>query len=87
MLSSNRRIPNIGPRMSIVDNTGALLGRVGGCCAGLGRGQFVAPHGIAVDSHGDVYIGEVAHTAWSAVFPDTPRPSPVRSLRKLIRLD
>jgi hypothetical protein len=87
MLSSNRRIPNLGPRMSIVDNTGALLGRIGGCCAGLGCGQFVAPHGIAVDSRGDVYIGEVAHTAWSAVFPDTPRPSPVRSLRKLIRLD
>jgi hypothetical protein len=22
-------------------------------------GQFVAPHGIAIDSHGDIYVGEV----------------------------
>lgn len=87
MLSSNRRIPNLGPRVSIVDNTGALLGRVGDCCAGVLPGQFVAPHGIAVDSHGDVYLGEVSHTAWSAVFPDVPRPSPVRCLQKLTRLD
>lgn len=86
MLGSNRHYPNIGPRVSIVDNSGRLLGRVGGCCAGLKAGQFVAPHGIAVDSRGDVYIGEVAHTAWSAVFPDVPRPSPVRSLRKLVKL-
>jgi hypothetical protein len=24
-----------------------------------GLGNFVAPHGIAVDSHGSVYVGEV----------------------------
>lgn len=87
MLSSNIRIPNLGPRVSILDNEGRLLGRLGGCCAGLRPNQFVAPHGLAVDSRGDIYVGEVAHTAWSAVFPDTPRPSPVRSLRKLVKLD
>lgn len=88
MLSSNIRIPNLGPRVSILDNEGKLLGRLGGCCAGLRANQFVAPHGLAVDSRGDIYVGEVAHTAWSAVFPNTPRPSPVvRTLRKLVKID
>ncbi len=87
MLSSNIRIPNLGPRVSILDNEGKLLGRLGGCCAGLRANQFVAPHGLAVDSRGDIYVGEVAHTAWSAVFPSTPRPSPVRTLRKLVKID
>lgn len=87
MLSSNIRIPNLGPRVSILDNEGKLLGRLGGCCAGLRANQFVAPHGLAVDSRGDIYVGEVAHTAWSSVFPNTPRPSPVRTLRKLIKID
>lgn len=87
MLSSNIRIPNLGPRVSILDSEGKLLGRLGGCCAGLRANQFVAPHGLAVDSRGDIYVGEVAHTAWSAVFPNTPRPSPVRTLRKLVKID
>ena len=29
---------------------------------------LIAPHGIAVDSRGDVYIGEVANVAWNVVF-------------------
>jgi NHL repeat len=30
--------------------------------AGRGPGQFIAPHGIAVDSSGDIYVAEVANT-------------------------
>ena len=29
---------------------------------GEGAGQFIAPHGIAVDSHGDIYVAEVSYT-------------------------
>jgi hypothetical protein len=29
---------------------------------GEGGGQFIAPHGIAVDSHGDIYVAEVSYT-------------------------
>ena len=29
---------------------------------GEGPGQFIAPHGIAVDSRGDLYVAEVSFT-------------------------
>ena len=44
------------------------------------------PHGLAVDSRGDVYVGEVSATAWPQLKPDTPVPSPLHSLRKMRRL-
>jgi hypothetical protein len=85
MLDSNRRFPNLGPRLSIVDRHGRLVGRVARPGAGLDAGQFIAPHGVAVDSRGDVYVGEVSFTAWSAVFPDRPKPERMRTLQKLVR--
>jgi len=29
---------------------------------GEGPTQFIAPHGVAVDSRGDLYVGDVAYT-------------------------
>lgn len=85
MLESNRRFPNLGPRLSIATNKGRVLARIGPPHAGLAPGHFVAPHGIAVDSHGDLYVGEVSYTAWSAVFPSEPKPARIRTLQKLVR--
>ena len=53
--------------------------------AGEAPGQFIAPHGVAVDSHGDIYIGEVSNTVWAleGLLLDNPRE--LRSLRKLVR--
>ncbi len=51
-------VPELGHRFSIVDGEGELLARWGGDSS-REAGQFVAPHGVAVDSHGDLYIGEV----------------------------
>ena len=31
---------------------------------GTEAGKFIAPHGIALDSRGDIYVGEVAYTNW-----------------------
>ena len=31
---------------------------------GSKSGQFVSPHGLAVDSRGDIYVGEVRYTNW-----------------------
>ena len=79
----NHEMPNLGPRVTITDNKGKLLGRIQRTPSrGTGPGQFVSPHGIAVDSRGDLYVGEVAYTAWKSNFPDTPRPAVVRSLQK-----
>jgi hypothetical protein len=45
--------------------------------------QFIAPNGLATDSRGDIYVGEVSYGAWAGTFPGTERPAQVRSLRKL----
>ena len=87
-LSVNRNIPNIGPRISIYDLNGQLQARVSAdepC--GTAPGQFVSPHGMAVDSHGDMYVGEVAYTSWSSSFPDIPKPEYIRCLQKLIKIE
>ena len=54
--------------------------------AGLEVGKFLAPHGLAIDSRGDIYVGEVSYTNWPTTFPDTPMPRPLRSLQKLERV-
>lgn len=83
----NREVPNIGPRISIVDHEGKLLSRFGAAHAGYDRpDQFVAPHGMAVDSRGDIYVGEVSFTAWSQIYPNKEIPKGLRTLRKLVRV-
>ncbi len=83
----NRAVPNLGPRLTIVDNQGNRLARIGDYNgAGNEPGQFISPHGLAVDSRGDVYVGEVSATAWPQLNPDDPVPDPLRSLRKLVKV-
>jgi hypothetical protein len=78
----SRNVPNLGPRVTIVDNAGKRISRLGGLGPGLGPTEFLAPHGLAVDSHGDLYIGEVSWTNWPQTFRDKPRPDNLRSLHK-----
>lgn len=83
----NLAYKNLGPRLSIVDNEGNLLSRLGGeDGAGLNVGQFMAPHGLAVDSKGDIYVGEVSYTNWNTSHPGQEMPRPLRSLQKLERV-
>ena len=41
---------------------GHLQTRIGEPEEGEGPTQFIAPHGVAVDSRGDLYVGDVAYT-------------------------
>lgn len=60
---SNRDWPGIGPRLSIMDRTGKLLARLGDRRSSTVRDSaFTSPHGVAVDSHGAIYVGEVSRT-------------------------
>ena len=68
--------------MTIVDHTGKRIARLGGLGPGLGPAEFVAPHGLAVDSRGDLYVGEVSCTNWPQTFRDKPLPDNLRSLHK-----
>jgi hypothetical protein len=47
----------------------------------------MAPHGIALDSKGDIYVGEVGVTDWKTSFPDTEMPAHVRVKRCLQKLE
>ena len=83
----NRQVPNLGLRISIMDHEGKLLSRFGAAHAGFERpDQFVAPHGMAVDSHGDIYVGEVSYAAWPQIYPDKEIPKGLNTLRKLVRV-
>ena len=73
--------------LPIVDAKGKRIARLGGEDGpGQEPGKFLAPHGLAVDSRGDIYVGEVCYTNWKTSFPDTPQPKTIRSLQKLARV-
>ena len=75
--------PGLGHRVSILNRSGELLARFGDPEEGEEPGKFIAPHGIAVDSRGDIYVGEVAFTIRGSHM-DPPRyPKSLKKLRKL----
>ena len=74
--------PGIGHRVSAYDPDGGLIGRFGDPEEGEEPGRFIAPHGIAVDDAGDVYVGEVSYTIRGSHL-DPPRE--LKSLKKLRR--
>jgi hypothetical protein len=45
----------------------------------------MSPHGLAVDSRGDIYVGEVSFTNWRNRYKAEPPPPGLRSLQKLRR--
>ena len=64
-----------------------LIGRFGDTPAGSELGKFLAPHGLAVDLHGDIYVGEVSWTAWPQIYPGKPHPADLRSLQKFAKIE
>ncbi len=78
----NLEYPNLGARISIHDLDGKQLAWLGDEHPGLEPGQFIAPHGVAVDSRGDIYIGEVS---WADYGSKQDPPREVRSFRKLVK--
>ena len=83
----NRKYKNLGPRLSILDNNGNLISRLGGeNGAGFEIGQFQAPHGISLDSKGSIYVGEVSYTNWPYTYGDEPKPKYLKTLQKLERV-
>jgi len=85
-MAVNLNSPNLGPRVSIVDNQGKLLSRLGDPHAGQAPTSFLGPHGLTADSHGDLYVGEVCWTLWPGLFPREPRPDNLRALQKYVHV-
>ncbi len=75
--------PGLGHRVTIYDLAGNRVGLFGDKEEGEGAGQFIAPHGIAVDSTGAVYVAEVSYTIRGSHM-DPPRE--LRSFSKYQRV-
>ena len=87
-MAVNIDMPGCGPRVSIYTQKGELLARLGHEHAGLATGQFISPHGLAVDSRGDIYVGEVSYTNWGRRVRARGEEIPpgLRSLQKLVKM-
>jgi len=81
-IGSNRDARGLGPRVSVYDTQGNVLARLGDQGPGEGPGQFIAPHGVSIDSHGDIYVAEVS---WTDTGSKLTPPREMRSLQKLVR--
>jgi DNA-binding beta-propeller fold protein YncE len=71
-----------GGRVSIFDRSGSILARWGGGKNPCAPGDFFAPHGIWVDSHGDLYVAEVAMSGGGR---NGQVPSSCHTLQKFVR--
>ncbi|MFT3889498.1 MAG: peptidyl-alpha-hydroxyglycine alpha-amidating lyase family protein [Arachnia sp.] len=86
-LDVNRDTPNLGPSIAAfaLDNTlVACLRREEQ--RGVGPGQFLSPHSLAMDSSGSLYVGDVGRADWATLFPGVPLPEGLRSVQKLRRV-
>lgn len=72
----------LGPRVSVLAKSGRVLARLGVEPFGAEPGRFWAPHCVAVDSRGDLYVAEVSHAEFGRM---RQPPVELRSLQKLIR--
>ena len=82
-LEVNMGSPNLGACVTVHDLKGQRLARLGDVLPGEGPGQFIAPHSLATDSRGDLYIGEVTYSAYINKFALDQEW--VRSFRKLVK--
>lgn len=76
-------VPNLGHRVSIFNLEGKLIRRVGASLPGEHPDQFLWPHSVAVDSHGDIYVAEVSYVE---VGRNEDPPREMVSLRKWKRV-
>jgi hypothetical protein len=81
-LSYTENFPNLGPYISLYNLKGERLARLGDIRPGDEPNQFWAPHGVGMDSRGDLYIGEVS---WTSVGCNMKPPRQLRSFRKLLK--
>ncbi len=82
-IGNNRMGTDLGPRVSILNLKGEVVGRVGTESYGEEKGRFYSPHGIAVDSKGDIYVAEVS---WADYGSKMDPPRELRSMQKLVRM-
>jgi DNA-binding beta-propeller fold protein YncE len=79
---SHHGLPNLGNRIVLINDRGETVARFGSPLPGAAPDQFIAPHGLALDSKGDLYVAEVRQ-GWSTGTLGLPVPvTEEPSLRK-----
>ena len=81
-IGSNVAGTDLGPRVTVLDRKGKVLAQLSHESYGEERGRFFSPHGIAVDSRGDIYVAEVS---WSDYGSTMDPPRELRSMQKLVK--
>ena len=74
---------DLGPRVTVMDTNGNVLARIGRESYGDQVGRFYSPHGIALDSKGDIYVAEVS---WSDYGRHMNPPKELRLMQKLVKI-
>lgn len=82
-IPSNVLGTDLGPRVTILDRQGNIKARLGNQSYGDEPGRFYSPHGISVDSKGNIYVAEVS---WSDYGSSMEPPRVLRSLQKLVKV-
>ena len=74
---------DLGPRVTLMNTKGEVLARIGRESYGDQAGRFYSPHGVAVDSKGDIYVAEVSWTDYGQYMKPQRE---LRSMQKLVRV-
>ena len=82
-IGPNSQAFGLGPRIGIHDVNGKVLARLGDAPEGEEPGRFIAPHGVCINSRGDIFVGEVS---WTHTGSNLNPPREIRSLQKLTKL-
>jgi len=82
-IESNDIGTNLGPRVTVMSTDGKVLARVGTQSYGSQAGRFFSPHGIAVDSKGNLYVAEVSHADYGSKWRVDRE---LRSMQKLVKI-
>ena len=80
-ISPNSTGRDLGPRVSVFDRSGNVVARLGEEAYGDEPGRFYAPHGIAVDPRGDIYVADVSWAEFGKLMPGKV----FRSIQKLVK--
>ena len=83
-IGTNLTGERIGPRVTVMDRSGEVLARLGDQTMGPEDGRFYSPHGLAVDSRGDIYVADVTKSEDYGGLLDNS--GEMRSLQKLVRI-
>ena len=74
----SQNAPNLGPRVSIASRAGSVLARLNNEPSTPEICKFIRPHGIAIDSVGDIYVADLQRERYEG-------QRPLGGLKKLVK--